>query len=61
MRIVHPGRILKMKNAKKRIHQIQSKITDLRLKIQALSADKKKNQDKIAQIEAKINQLLISA
>lgn len=60
MRIIHPGKIKKMENAK-RIHQIQSKITDLRLKIQALSADKKKNQDKIAQIEAKINQLLISA
>ena len=48
-----------MNNAK-RIHQIQAKITDLRLKIQSLSADKKKNTKRIAQIEAQINQLSIS-
>lgn len=45
-----------MNNAQ-RIHKIQSKITDLRLKIQELNKDRKKNLDKILEIESKISEL----
>lgn len=51
-----PGKIKKMENAK-RIHQIQSKITDLRLKLQKLKQDKSKYLAEITRIESEILKL----
>lgn len=51
-----PANFSKMNNAKK-IFKIQSKITDLRLKLQKLKQDKSKHAAEISRIESEILRL----